>query len=375
MPTGPTRRLDVVIPPDRRVEISISPRTLFLAAAIVALSAALVVIKEALVLVFLGIFLALVFEHPTRLVMRRTRLGRGLAATVVVLGAVLTVVVLALFLLVPLVGDLRDLIKTLPDLVANLRESDELGWLGDSGAAASVQDGSGDLANWIPSGISAILGVAGEAFAAGLAIFTIIFLTLFLVIDMPRLKNALATVTTPETADRTLDLHERITRTVSRWAIGALTIALIAGTVQGTTAYLLGSSFAVALGVIAGLLDLIPNLGATIAGFILVPVLFAEEGLTAALIMLLVILVYQQVENNLLTPTIQGKATDISAFFVILGVTVFGALLGVLGALVAVPIVASLQLVVQEVTKERRARMAAMTGGATTPAPPAPAVE
>ena len=89
-------------------------------------------------------------------------------------------------------------------------------------------------------------------------------------------------------------------------------IATIAGTTLGLTAWLLGSSYAVALGVIAGLLDMIPNLGATIAGFILVPALWAEEGLTAAIIMLVVLLVYQQLENNLLTPKIQGKAVDLS---------------------------------------------------------------
>ena len=109
---------------------------------------------------------------------------------------------------------------------------------------------------------------------------------------------------------------------------------------------------------IAGFLDLIPNLGATIAGFILVPVVFAEEGLTAALIMLAVVLVYQQVENNLLTPTIQRKATNIWASAVIVSVTVFGALLGVLGALIAVPLTASIQIVVQELTAARRERFA-----------------
>jgi predicted PurR-regulated permease PerM len=71
-----------------------------------------------------------------------------------------------------------------------------------------------------------------------------------------------------------------------------------------------------------------------------------------------VVLVYQQLENNVLQPAIQGKATDISPFFIILGVTVFGALLGVLGALVAIPVVASIQIVAREVTAERRARVA-----------------
>jgi putative heme transporter len=135
-------------------------------------------------------------------------------------------------------------------------------------------------------------------------------------------------------------------------------IASIAGTIQGTTAWLLGSSYAVALGVIAGLLDMIPNIGATIAGFILVPTLWAEQGIGAAVIMLIVVLVYQQLENNILTPKIQGKAVDLSAFFIIVSVTLFGALLGVLGALTAVPLAAMIQIFVQELTKARRERVA-----------------
>ena len=119
-----------------------------------------------------------------------------------------------------------------------------------------------------------------------------------------------------------------------------------------------GLELRLALGVIAGLLDTIPNIGATIAGFVLVPALWAEEGLTAALIMLAVVLVYQQVENNVLTPKIQGKAVSLSGFFIIVAVTLFGALLGVLGALTAVPLAATLQIFVQELTKSRRAKVA-----------------
>ena len=145
-------------------------------------------------------------------------------------------------------------------------------------------------------------------------------------------------------------------------------IATIAGTTQGVTAWLLGSSYAIGLGVIAGLLDMIPNIGATIAGFILVPTLWAEEGLTAAIVMLVVVLVYQQVENNILTPKIQGKAVNLSAFFIILAVTLFGALLGVLGALTAVPLAATVQIFVQELTKARRERVAAANAALGTPA-------
>jgi predicted PurR-regulated permease PerM len=69
-------------------------------------------------------------------------------------------------------------------------------------------------------------------------------------------------------------------------------------------------------------------------------------------------LVYQQIENNILTPKIQGKAVDLSAFFIIVAVTLFGALLGVLGALTAVPLAAMIQIVVREVTTARRDQVA-----------------
>jgi predicted PurR-regulated permease PerM len=357
----------VVTPRRRRLEITISLRTLILAVVVAGVAAAVASVLDALLLVFLGIFLALVFEVPVRTFMRLTGRSRGVSATIVVLGSAAIVTGLLLLLLVPIAGDVRDFLKSLPEIVAELRESDELSWLGDSGAAANVQEGANDLSSTIPDAIGALLGVAGEAFSVGLALFTLLFLALFLLIDVLRLQRAVRSVLMPEDADNWLEVWERITQTVSRWAIGVVTIATIAGTVQGTTAWLLGSSYAVALGVIAGLLDMIPNIGATIAGFILVPTLLAEEGLTAALIMLAVLLVYQQVENNLLGPTIYGKATNISAFFVILGVTLFGALLGVLGALVAVPVTASLQLIVQEVTKGRRARVAALAADRERP--------
>ncbi len=293
------------------------------------------------------------------------------------LGTAVAATLLALVLLVPLVSSLRDFLEDLPQLVDDLRNSGELSWLGDSGAAENTQQGATNLADSIPHAISSILGVAGSAFSVGLTVFTLIFLTLFLLIDMERLRGVVRSMLLPVDAERWLEVWERVTQTVSRWAIGALTIAVIAGTVQGGTAALLGSSYAIALGIIAGFLDLIPNLGATIAGFILVPTILAEEGLTDALIMLAVVLVYQQIENNLLSPTIYGKAVNISAFFVILGVTLFGALLGVLGALVAVPVTASLQILAQEVTKARRATVAAARGALESapdePPDPAPA--
>ncbi len=354
----------------RRTELLLPMRTVLLVAAAAGVLAAFVAIGETFLIVFIGIFLALVFEYPVRFLMAKTGMSRGLAATITVLGVAVAVLVLALLLLVPLVGSVRDFLQDLPQTVEQLRESDELSWLGDSGAAENVQAGSEEVSSSVPDAISAVLGIAGDFFSGFLIVFTITFICIFLLSDIANLKRALGSVLMPGEDERWLGVWERVTTSISRWAIGVVVIAAIAGTTQGLTAWLLGSSYALALGVIAGLLDMIPNIGATIAGFILVPALWAEEGLTAALIMLIVLLVYQQVENNILTPKIQGKAVNLSGFFIIVAVTLFGALLGVLGALTAVPLAATIQIFVQELTKARRAKVEAARAALEAPAQP-----
>ena len=342
-------------PESRRTELILPMRTVLVVAAAIGVMVAFAAIGDTFLIVFVGIFLAFVFEYPVRFVMERTRMSRGLAATVTVIGTALLVGALLLLLLVPLVGSVRDFLQELPEIVEDLRASDEFSsWLGDTGAAGNVEDGAEQISVSIPDAISAVLGIAGGFFTVFIAGFTILFTCLFLLTDVGNLKRALTSVLLPGDDARWLTVWERVTETISRWAIGVIVIAAIAGTIQGTTAWLLGSSYAIALGVIAGLLDMIPNIGATIAGFVLVPTLWAEEGLTAAIIMLLVVLGYQQLENNILTPKIQGKAVQLSAFFIIVAVTLFGALLGVLGALTAVPLAATIQIFVQELTKARR---------------------
>jgi predicted PurR-regulated permease PerM len=343
----------------KRVELLLPVRTILVVVAAIGLLAAFAAIGSVFLIVFIGIFLGLVFEYPVRFVMAKTNWGRGLAATVTVLGAALAVVILALLFLVPMVGSVRDFLHQLPETINQLRSSDELSWLGDTGIGGNLEEGANSTAVSVPDAISAVLGIAGDFFEVFLIGFTILFICLFFIADVENLKRALGSVIVPGERERWLGVWERVTESVSRWAIGVVVIAVIAGTTQGVTAWLLGSSFALGLGVIAGLLDMIPNIGATMAGFILVPALWAEEGIGAAVIMLVVLLVYQQVENNVLTPKIQGRAVNLSGFFIIVAVTLFGALLGVLGALTAVPLAATIQIFVQELTKARREKVAA----------------
>jgi len=345
-------------------ELLIPIRTILIVSAAIGVLGAFVAIGDTFLIVFVGIFLGLVFEFPVRFVMRRTGWSRGLAATVTVLGTAIGVVLIGLLFLVPMVGSVRDFLHELPQTIDQLRSSDELSWLGDTGIGKNLQEGADKTSVSVPDAVSQVLGIAGDFFSLFLVGFTILFICLFFLSDVPNMKRALGSVLMPGEDERWLGVWERVTESVSRWAIGLVVIATIAGTTQGVTAWLLGSSFALGLGVIAGLLDMIPNLGATLAGFILVPAIWAESGIGAAIVMLVVVLVYQQVENNILTPKIQGRAVNLSGFFIIVAVTLFGALLGVLGALTAVPLAATVQIFVQELTKARRDKVAAARAAA-----------
>jgi predicted PurR-regulated permease PerM len=119
---------------------------------------------------------------------------------------------------------------------------------------------------------------------------------------------------------------------------------------------ILGLPYALAL--IAGILDIIPNIGSLLAG-LLIGVVALSVSVGALIVFVVVILVYQQVENYILQPTIIGKTVNVSGFTVIASVLIFGALFGVVGAIVGVPIAAALEIVLDEATAARRARIAA----------------
>ena len=319
---------------------------------------AFIAARQAVLWIFIALFLAIVLSTPVTWLVERRGMKRGNAAMLVVLGLVALFAALAYLLISPFVDAVQDLIEDLPNIVERIRSSDlfqELDQRTDVGA--ELQRRAESLAADLPSKLGDAFEVGGRIFGFGLGALSIVFMTLFLVIELPNLSRSLHSVLFPRESTRMAMLEERITRTIGRYALGAMVIAMIAGTVQGTAAWLLGVPFALALGIIAGLLGLIPQVGATIAAVVL-SLVALTQGVPQALIMLAVCIGYQQLENYVLQPTIQGRAADISGFFVIASVIVGAALLGVVGALIAVPLVASAQIVIRELTAERRAAVA-----------------
>jgi predicted PurR-regulated permease PerM len=370
--SGPISRLACVASREsstKRVEISISLRTVLTILGVIAVAWAFVAARQAVLWVFIALFLAIVLQTPVAW-LEQHGLKRTNAATLVMLVVVTFFVGLAYLLVTPFVRAVRDLIEDLPTIVERIRASDlfqELDRRTDIGA--KLQERAESLAADLPSKLGDAFEVGGRIFGFGLGAVTIVFMTLFLVIDLPNLSRSVHSVLYPRESARIALLEERITRTIGRYALGAVAIAVIAGTVQGTAAWLIGVPFALALGIIAGLLGLIPQIGATLAAIVL-SLVALTQGIVPAVLMLAVCIGYQQFENYVLQPTIQGRAADISGFFVIASVIVGAALLGVVGALIAVPLTASAQIVIRELTLERRRAVAeahAATADATPP--------
>jgi predicted PurR-regulated permease PerM len=344
-------------PERKRVEVTVSTRTMLTVFGALGLAWAFLEARQAVLWVFIALFLAIVLSTPVTWLEERG-LKRSTAALLVVAVVLVVFGVLAYLLISPFVGAVRDLIEDLPSIVERIRDSqlfreiDARTDLGDE-----LQRRAEELAADLPSQLGDAFAVGGRVFGFGLGALTIAFMTLFLVIDLPNLSRSLHSVLYPRESERVGTLEERITRTIGRYALGAVAIATIAGTVQGTAAWILGVPFALALGIVAGLLGLIPQVGATLAAVVL-SLVALTQGLAQALIMLVVCIVYQQLENYVLQPTIQGRAAEISGFFVIASVVVGAALIGVVGALIAVPLTASAQIVIRELTAERRERVA-----------------
>jgi predicted PurR-regulated permease PerM len=196
-----------------------------------------------------------------------------------------------------------------------------------------------------------------SAFGAVTLALSVMFLTLFGLADERRVRNWVAGLLYRDDRERVLQVADRIVQTTSRYMLGNLAISVVCGTVYGVTAAILDVPYPLALAVIAAILDLIPSIGATIAG-IVVSLVALSVSPTVFVIFLIVMVVYQQIENYILQPTIIGKAAQISGFTVLASVLVFGALFGLIGAIIGVPIAAGIQIVVEELTAGRRARIA-----------------
>jgi predicted PurR-regulated permease PerM len=352
----------------REVDVFIPIRTILLVGVAVTLALALASIGDVLLLIFVSIFNVAVLSPVVGAMERRLGWSRGRCSTVLVLGIVIVGGAVVLVLAQAISGAVRGFSDDLPQIVDQVRHSD-LGNFINSGSDPldTLREHASDITNGVGKVSGGIADVGVSAFGAVTLFFSVIFLTLFGLIDEPRVRDSVGGLLYRDKRDRFLQVTDRIVHTTSRYMLGNLAISVICGTVYGVTAVILGLPYPFALALIAGILDLIPNIGATIAG-VIVGIVALSVSLGALIAFVIVIIVYQQIENYILQPTIIGKAAQVSGFTVLVSVLAFGALFGIIGAIIGVPIAAALQIVIEELTADRRARIAAADAAEQQPA-------
>ena len=189
----------------RRIELLLPMRTIILLAATIGLLAAFRAIGDTFLIVFVGIFLALVFEYPVAFVMRRTRMSRGLAATVTVLGAAVAVTIFSSCCSSRWSAASATSCRTCRRRSPTCATQAGSPGSATRGAAENVQAGAEQVSVSVPDAISAVLGIAGSFFGVFLAAFTILFICLFLLTDIANLKRSLASVLMPGEDERWLE--------------------------------------------------------------------------------------------------------------------------------------------------------------------------
>jgi predicted PurR-regulated permease PerM len=346
---------------------------------VVAVIALVYVLREPLSWLVLAGFIAVAVSGPVNRLSRR--MPRGVAIAVVYLGVLLVPVLIGLVVVPPLVRAASDLVDQAPayadevqrfvtqnptlrdldddfDLVSQLQKQ-----------ADSLPARVGDAASWLGDlGV----GIVNSIFAG----VTILILSVFMVGSGRRIMDKGIRATMPRHARRTEALLDRMASAVGAYIAGALVQAVIAGTLAFLVMTLLGVPFAAPLALLVALFGLIPMVGATIAAVIVGVVTLFHDFPTDTIIWVIWAIVYQQLENTVIQPRIQKRAVGIHPLGVMVAVLFGSKLFGVAGALLSVPVAASMQIGVSEwwrLRKDGEGDDEDPAGGARTEAAPATA--
>jgi predicted PurR-regulated permease PerM len=342
-----------------RVEIVIPVRTMLTLVGVGALVVLAVLSIGTLLSIFVAGVLALGLDPFVGGLVRRGW-RRGRAALVVFAGLFASVFAIVLVTAGPLWDQIVEFVNELPEYWDELTQTDAFQTFISTGDADDkVRDALKDLAAGLPDAATAVLGIAGGVFGSLLSLVTLTFLSLFLLMERPTITDWLFGFTPPAVERRWRPVLEESISAISSSLVGNVAISIIAAVVAGVSAWLLGLPFPIVLAVMTGLLDLIPQIGATIAAVILVAVALTVST-EAAIITLVIQLIYQQLENYVVYPVVYRRAVELSPFTTIVAVLIAGSLLGVVGAILAVPFAAVIKTVLREAGSPRRDRMAAM---------------
>jgi predicted PurR-regulated permease PerM len=211
-----------------------------------------------------------------------------------------------------------------------------------------LQEEAQKLPSHLGDAAGALQDLAAAAFNAAFQLLTVLTMTFFLLLDGKRISRFLLRRFGREREPRMRVVAENIYKSTAGYVAGALTITTINGIITFITLTILGVPFAVPLAVLMAFFGLVPLVGATIGGMVILVVTLFTNFPTATIIYAIVLILYQQLENNVLQPFVYKRTVNVPPLAVIVAILAGSSVLGVLGALIAIPIAAALQIVLRE---------------------------
>jgi predicted PurR-regulated permease PerM len=310
----------------------------------------IITVRDVLVLIGLALFLAIGLE-PAVSIMARHKVPRWAAVVTALVTGLAVVGGFLAAAVPPLARQATQFLTQAPTMLPRaLSHNTILGQLNErfhlQPRLQRILDGDG-------SGlVNGLLGAGQVVFSALSSTLIVIVLTVYFVADLPRIRANLYRMVPHSRRPRAILLGDEIFAKVGGYVLGNLLISLIAGVLTFTFLMIMGVPYGLLLSIFVALLDLIPVIGSTIAGLavclvalnVSLPVCMATVGFFVA---------YRLVEDYLLVPRIIGRVVKVPALVTVIAVLVGGALLGIVGALVAIPAAAALLLLAREVVFPR----------------------
>lgn len=330
-------------------------KSAFGVALVVGLIAALYQARSVLVLIVIAAVLAIGMDPGIRMLQRRSRMGRGSATAVILLSLLGFLVLFFVLVIPPIAGEVEAFARRVPDYIAHLQDTG--GVLGEFEQRFNLSQQLESLADRVPTilqdSMGTVLGVFGNIATGLFSLLTILVLTVYFASNLPALENGVASLFPSAKRDEFRELMDRATEKIGGYASGQIMVSLLAGITAFIAFLIIGLPFPAALAMWVSITTLIPSVGALV-GAVLCILVASFISVGAAVATAIFILVYQQIENYVISPRVMKKAVDLSPAAVIVSVLIGGSILGFVGALLALPLAAAAKVVVRDLWLRNR---------------------
>lgn len=297
--------------------------------------------------VFLTIFVVIILSAALSPLVEKMKsklgLSRIMSILLIYLGLLLVISVFV-YTVVPLVTDqFQNFSHNLPDYAK--KTSSLFNSLVDSsyGSSNSIQSASGALGN-----VAGAFVQSASSFFGGVAtVFYILVLTLFFLLEEDGIRKFLVALLPIGQKSFVIEVSKKISDKLGSWLAGQVTLMLIIGVLSGLAFWIVGLPYALTLGIVAGLLEVVPTIGPILAAIPAVVIAYLDSPWKAAVVLIIAIVI-QQLENQFIVPKVMQKAIGVSPFIILVALLVGGKLAGVMGVLMAVPTVAAISVLTKE---------------------------